>query len=471
MRWTGSAMRVFALVAGVVLAVGATAPAGTAVGLAASDAGGREYEVQPGDTLWAIAGSRLGDPYRWPEIAAASASIVQPGGVRLSDPDLIRPEWTLALPGEPVDHGPVLVSGVSGATAVAAGEDHSCAVVVGGQVACWGGNDTGQLGYITTEDRSATPVLVSGVSGVTAVAAGTGFSCAVLTDGQITCWGDNWAAQLGGYTPYQESYTPVLVSEISGATSAAAGYLHACAVSSVSLDPSGLPPGLVLCWGTNDAGQLGDSTSSDEYRATYVGVSGATEVASSRDRSCAIIADGQVTCWGGDEEKDRPVLVPGVSEASAVAVGRGHACAVIAGGQVTCWGSNKYGQLGDGTTKARPTPVMASGLAGATALAASNGHSCAVIAGGKVACWGENEAGQLGDGTRLDRAAPVEVRGVTGATDVAVGAFHSCAVIAGGRVTCWGPTNDGNSATDSTAGDSPALCESGVQRQGILLAS
>ena len=101
MRWTGSALWLFEVMAGVLLAASVTAPAGTAVGPAArvqADAGDREYGVQPGDSLWGVAGTELGDPYRWPEIAAASASIVQPGGLRLVDPDLIRPGWSLALP-------------------------------------------------------------------------------------------------------------------------------------------------------------------------------------------------------------------------------------------------------------------------------------------------------------------------------------------------------------------------------------
>ena len=76
------------------------------------------YQVQVGDTLWAIAGRELGNPYRWPEIAAGSASIVQPDGLRLVDPDLIRPGWTLALPGAPPDQGRTLLSG---ATAIDAG--------------------------------------------------------------------------------------------------------------------------------------------------------------------------------------------------------------------------------------------------------------------------------------------------------------------------------------------------------------
>jgi len=58
----------------------------------------RDYEVVAGDTLWDIADEQLDDPYRWSEIAEASAQITQPDGQRLADPDLIRPGWTLHIP-------------------------------------------------------------------------------------------------------------------------------------------------------------------------------------------------------------------------------------------------------------------------------------------------------------------------------------------------------------------------------------
>ena len=328
MRWTGSAMRVFALVAGVVLAVGATAPAGTAVGLAASDAGGREYQVQPGDTLWAIAGSRLGDPYRWPEIAAASASIVQPGGVRLSDPDLVRPGWTLILTTETDTQPPptVLMSGMSGATSVAAGADSACAVVAGGQVACWGWNYEGQLGDGSTQD-SATPVRVSGVSGATAVAAGADFACAVVSGGKVTCWGANGFGQLGDGSTRGKCHPG---GGVRGVRSHRGGRRRgfACAV---------VAGGKVTCWGSNNDGQLGDGT----YQAFPVpvrvsgvsGVTGAAAVTAGTNYACALIAGGKVTCWGemnyehieniggGLLDSTIPVLVSGVSGATSVAAG------------------------------------------------------------------------------------------------------------------------------------------------------
>ena len=156
---------------------------------------GGEYHVRAGDTLWSIAASQLGDPYRWPEIAAVSASITQPGGVHLIDPDLIRPGWTLALPGAPppaqVPLGVrVTVAGVVGATAVTAGENHSCALIAGGLIKCWGDNDVGKLGDGTTESR-ATPVTVAKVSDATTLMAVSFHTCAVVGGGMVVCWGRN----------------------------------------------------------------------------------------------------------------------------------------------------------------------------------------------------------------------------------------------------------------------------------------
>ena len=147
----------------------------------------------------------------------------------------------------PLCVGTVTVSLPLSATAVAAGDFHTCALLANGAVRCWGQNWFGQLGDGTTTNRT-TPATVSGLSGATAVTAGGYHTCARLTDGTVRCWGWNYFGQLGDGTTTRRS-TPATVSGLSGATAVTAGGYHTCAL---------LGDGTVRCWGWNNYGQLGN---------------------------------------------------------------------------------------------------------------------------------------------------------------------------------------------------------------------
>ena len=104
----------------------------------------------------------------------------------------------------------VLATSTEG-TSLALGGFHSCALLMGGAIKCWGSNVNGQLGNGTTT-QSSTPVDVFRISTATSIALGDSHSCALLTGGAIKCWGDNGYGQLGDGTS-TDSTAPVYVAD------------------------------------------------------------------------------------------------------------------------------------------------------------------------------------------------------------------------------------------------------------------
>ncbi len=255
---------------------------------------------------------------------------------------------------------PVLVQLPGAAVDVSAGGRHSCAVLDDGTITCWGGNGSGQLGSGTTQDSSV-PVPVVGLAApALQVSCGLGHTCAVSTDDSVACWGANGRGQLGTGAAGGPRRRPVSVIGLSTARQVAAGGQFTCAL---------LEDGTVWCWGRGDLGLLGDGAWSDS--ATPVPVSGignAVSLCLGANHACAVLSDGDVWCWGrnpdgrlGDgttEDRGEPVAVQGLAaHAVQVACGLSHTCALDAGGDVWCWGANSRGQLGDGTTRRHLTAV------------------------------------------------------------------------------------------------------------------
>ena len=186
---------------------------------------------------------------------------------------------------------------LKGVVSIQAGESDICALLDDGTVDCWGSNSAGQIGNGTYGDALhpvLTPTPVQGLSHVVALSAGTEGECAVLADGTAACWGANNHGQLGNGTvtngpPYGSS-TPVAVSGLTNVIAITTAGSYACAL---------LSEGSVSCWGDNEDGTLGNGTTTDS--ALPVAVPGLTDIvaiSAGIDHACALAVDGTVWCWG-----------------------------------------------------------------------------------------------------------------------------------------------------------------------------
>ncbi len=265
---------------------------------------------------------------------------------------------------------PLAVSRINNATAIAVGGQYTCALLSTGGVDCWGWNGYGELGSGTNGGPSCngecipTPVAVSGITNATAIAAGGDHTCALLSTGGVDCWGVDAYGELGSGNSNMDSSTPVPVTGITNATAITAGYYHTCAV---------LAAGGVDCWGWNYRGQLGNGTTTDSSTPVPVsGITNATTVAAGHSQTCALLSGGQIDCWGDNNygelgngtttTSDLPVAVSGTTNATTVAAGGSQTCALLSGGQIDCWGDNDYGELGNGATTYSDVPVAVSGI-------------------------------------------------------------------------------------------------------------
>jgi hypothetical protein len=212
---------------------------------------------------------------------------------------------------------PVDVVGLtSGVKAIAAGNTNTCALMTGGAIKCWGNNELGQLGNGTsTGDPNPLPQDVVGIAGgATAIAVGGGHACAVMDTGGVKCWGAAGFGQLGnGVMPpllTDISHTPVdVVGLIHPAKAVVVGAMHSCALTT---------GGGVKCWGSNSAGQYGDGTiTSHPNPINFAGglASGAVALASGHIWVCAVLATSgtNARCWGNGSN-----VVATVSDFSAM---------------------------------------------------------------------------------------------------------------------------------------------------------
>src|SRR5262245_54404152 len=216
---------------------------------------------------------------------------------------------------------------LSGVLAADGGTGATCARNVAGEVLCWGDNEFGQLGDDTYDDR-VVPTKVIGpdgstLSGVRQLAVGGNNACVILADRRAACWGANGKGQIGDGSATTRTRA-TLVEGVGGV-----GFLQQVIQISVGAETTcaRLASGQARCWGHGNHGQLGNGTTG-AYNPTPVVVqtrsgsgplTGVTEVAVGTTSVCARLASGQARCWGANDhgqvgdtstsERRRPAVV------------------------------------------------------------------------------------------------------------------------------------------------------------------
>ena len=281
------------------------------------------------------------------------------------------------------------------------------ALLADGTVKSWGGNSFGQLGNGEVGGSNSTPATVKGLDSVVAIASGEEFSLALLADGTVKAWGKNISGQLGNGVSGENagSAIPVTVTGLTQVTAIAAGRTHAMAL---------LADGTVKAWGNNEYGELGigtlggNSISPVPVTVTGFGQRRVTAISTNDLHNLALMDDGTVMAWGYDwwgqlgrggsgyRSIATPGMVTGLHQVKEIAAGGSFSLARLSDGTLKAWGANWNGELGNGNFAFAYTPTTVTGLGSVVAIKAGGSHSMALLADGTLKSWGWNENGQFG---------------------------------------------------------------------------
>ncbi len=285
------------------------------------------------------------------------------GGIMGSTSLTVRPPGTVVAWGDNGAGQTTIPAGLSGVTAIAAGSYHTVALKHDGTVVTWGDYGSGQT------------AIPAGLSGVTAIAAGNTFTVALKNDGTVLAW---------GYNLYGPTTIP---AGLNGVTAIAAGYYHTVALKN---------DGTVVAWGGNSSGQT----------TIPSGLSGVTAIAAGYLHTVALKNDGTVVAWG-DNIYGATTVPTGLSGVTAIAAGTRHTVALKNDGTVVAWGWNAFGQT-----------TIPAGLSGVTAIAPGGSHTVVLKNDGTVLAWGDNRVGQT--------TIPA---GLSGVTAIAAGSNYTVVII------------------------------------------
>jgi alpha-tubulin suppressor-like RCC1 family protein len=340
----------------------------------------------------------------------------------------------------PAGFGPQRVGAGLSWSDVTLGRGHTCALRTNGEIWCWGDNDAGEVGDGTTA-RVVQPAHVNADLSWSAITAGGDRTCALTTAGALWCWGANGYGQLGdGTTSPPAGNEPLPVQPAARWRQVTAGLGHTCALTTA---------GALWCWGDNDAGQLGDGTNDTGLPPRRVSDAPWKSVSAGWTSTCGVDGAGALWCWGaefgGGNRSDEPRRIGTGTTWTGVSTGTSHACALRHDGSLWCWGSNVAGQLGTADEDPVTAPVRARTDLTTTWTSVSVGtaHTCASDVHGELWCWGADDKGQRGDEKTGDPWSPPIRPGGRTVTTASAAYDDSCAITADKSLWCWCDNSNG----------------------------
>lgn len=288
---------------------------------------------------------------------------------------------------------PALVEGVSNALSIAVDGGSACALLDDGTVKCWGDNRSGQVGSLYGISNYMSPTTVPGISNAVAVGLGNLFSCALLDDGTVKCWGTSWG---------RLSTSPVAIAGISNAVALSVNKIGCALLSDET----------VRCFGGSkndgDLGFVGNQFVTGFESLPVTNLSNVKSVHPGGNFSCAILDDTSVKCWGRKsvapsfmsntplDLTQGAVPVPALLGAQRLAISNNVAmCAFYSAGETKCGGT---GWFPDGAYRTLDSLTEFASLHGSQYVGMSFYHGCVSFPNGSVKCWGNNNWGQTGLG-------------------------------------------------------------------------
>jgi len=320
------------------------------------------------------------------------------------------------------------VGSIYSITALGASYDYTCVVLDNNQMKCWGSNYGAFLGNSNEGGNEYTPVSVNDVdstscclTNVTETSPDGRHTAALTSSGEIYAWGEDYSGQIGHghiscFGVCNQPHGPSVMPGSRTFVTVATGVLHTCAITE--------PDMALWCWGENEDGQLGTGDNIDRNAPTQIDL----------------------------PQGRHPV---------SVNAGWASTCVILDNGSGMCWGKNDFGHLGDGTYNNRNEPTSISVLPSNRSLVAMDlgaGHACGILDDGMVNCWGNGKfsnstsGGRLGDGTDSSSTYPRSVSLPVGRTAISIdaGIDHTCAILDDSSAVCWGLNSMGQLGDGTT---------------------